>query len=1032
MWATPGHHNAHLQDLPIAKQTVTLGAKASAQQVPPTGHGFRHEDREDDDLSFMAMGVHTPPSSVEVHQSPPIMDDPAMTAQENMDPDEEGMESSDDDSSTSEENPAWRVFYVYTVHQPPLQVNLNMVRERLQQYQCARALGLTIDQLRARYQVFPCPSDLRQSRMRGMLARFQDDPPEEGALAMALIDVEFHPPAPRWDPEIIRAAMFVPRQVTNHQFLASMHLMPYCRYNRRPCLLLLRNQRILLDVEVAMQIDDGSYIRVVLPPPNEEDENTPTRCVAMACYQGIGQEFFAFFGDLVEEHNLWSMPNPSQVLVVDSPDEDPEEEQDRIELIQRTQVVHQPMEAPPKAVVSIAFSLLEVRHTLGFRTSSFGHCMDPCTHQHPGMQATPGQHNACHPTGIETQSIQAATFRQRRSRSSRTKQSCRGSSSGLTEAMLPRNPSLGSHLERVLALRPDPRKKNLDFTSSQIHVRPTIRCGNVTESSCDQGSPPRAGSRSFLCLQRVGEASKPGPDQATPEGWAIAAINPTGLAGKAKQFSDLPRGIYAVSETHLSERGQVRFREELSHAKTALKLYPGYRAPLKKDSIQAVGGKHTGVAFLTHFPTRPIVSGWNEELYQTSRIHAAVFLVHNTWIAGGVCYGYAKDADSPTVQENTNRLLQEVARQVMQGFSGPAFIAGDFNQTPGVLAETVKWEQRGWRDVQTWTAERYGINPGVTCQFTTRKDFVYLSPELQTLLSSCHNSFDRWPDHSTLMGMFSYPSNPEPLPRWSRPAAIDYSQVESKQIAASPCSPAPLYDDPTQQYTSICNRFEQHVHECCKAKGKIGLQQSQRGRGQTMQRTFKRTVIAPVKPARQGDYQPSVHTWSLLHSRWITQCRRLQSYAKHVSKGSQTPTAVEHRAALWRAIRNALGFAGGFPQWWGTQSGDYPNQIPWIPIEPPGSSIAQHISEHFQAILSSMETRIIKQRVAQARQNRIADTNRVFKDVRRPMPVPVSMLVAKASTQVTAVVDEGSVEVANSDPIQEASVLETRTGPLAR
>ena len=424
------------------------------------------------------------------------------------------------------------------------------------------------------------------------------------------------------------------------------------------------------------------------------------------------------------------------------------------------------------------------------------------------------------------------------------------------------------------------------------------------------------------------------------------------------------------------------------------------------------------------------MSGWNGELYKTSRIHAAVFMVHNTWIAGGVCYGYAKDSDSPTVQENTNLLLQEVARQVMHGFKGPAFIAGDFNQTPGVLPEIANWEQRGWRDVQTWAAERFGINPGVTCQFTSCKDYVFLSPELQALLSSCSNTFDRWPDHSTLMGMFDLPCKPEPLPRWIRPAAIDYSQVDSKWIAAAPCTPALPSSDPTEQYASICQRFEQHVHDCLRAKGKVGLHQNQCGRGQTMQRTFHRPVIAPVKPARPGDFQPTVHTWSLMHSRWITQCRRLHSYAKHVAKGSQTPSAIEHRAALWRAIRNALGFQGGFPHWWNLQAADHPNQIPWVPIDPPGVSIAQHIGEHFQTILSTMETRIIKQRVAQAKQNRISDTNRVFKDVRRPMPVPVSMLVAKASTQVTAVVDEGSVEVADSDPIQTASVLETRTGPL--
>ena len=77
-----------------------------------------------------------------------------------------------------------------------------------------------------------------------------------------------------------------------------------------------------------------------------------------------------------------------------------------------------------------------------------------------------------------------------------------------------------------------------------------------------------------------------------------------------------------------------------------------------------------------------------------------------------------------------------------------------------------------------------------------------------------------------------------------------------------------------------------------------------------------------------------------------------------------------------------------------------------------------------------MESQVIRHRVQLARKTRIADTNRVFKDVRKPVPVPVSMLLAKAATAVTEVVDEGSVEVLDSSQIQEASVLETRNGPL--
>ena len=77
--------------------------------------------------------------------------------------------------------------------------------------------------------------------------------------------------------------------------------------------------------------------------------------------------------------------------------------------------------------------------------------------------------------------------------------------------------------------------------------------------------------------KRIGEADKPGPQSS--QAWAIAAINPTGLAGKAQQFKDLPPGIFAISESHLSARGQVRFREELFHSKTGLKLYPGGTCP---------------------------------------------------------------------------------------------------------------------------------------------------------------------------------------------------------------------------------------------------------------------------------------------------------------------------------------------------------------------------------------------------------------------------------------------------------------------
>ncbi|CAL1172743.1 unnamed protein product [Cladocopium goreaui] len=84
----------------------------------------------------------------------------------------------------------------------------------------------------------------------------------------------------------------------------------------------------------------------------------------------------------------------------------------------------------------------------------------------------------------------------------------------------------------------------------------------------------------------------------------------------------------------------------------------------------------------------------------------------------------------------------------------------------------------------------------------------------------------------------------------------------------------------------------------------------------------------------------------------------------------------------------------------------------------------------FSQHLGAFESRIIAKRIAIAKANRASDVNRVFKDVRKPMPVPVSMLVAKSVAHVVEVVDEGSVVVDNSDAIQHAAVLESCSGPM--
>lgn len=142
-------------------------------------------------------------------------------------------------------------------------------------------------------------------------------------------------------------------------------------------------------------------------------------------------------------------------------------------------------------------------------------------------------------------------------------------------------------------------------------------------------------------LIRIGEATVPGPTASVEHPcttWGLGTINPTGIMGKSPLFDRLPNGIYAVSESHLSQRGKPRFRRELAGTKSRFKFCAGADADLLNDSITTVGGKQTGVGFMTTFPARPVTCGWNETLYHSGRIHAATFQVGSQWIGGGVIY----------------------------------------------------------------------------------------------------------------------------------------------------------------------------------------------------------------------------------------------------------------------------------------------------------------------------------------------------------------------------------------------------------
>ena len=107
---------------------------------------------------------------------------------------------------------------------------------------------------------------------------------------------------------------------------------------------------------------------------------------------------------------------------------------------------------------------------------------------------------------------------------------------------------------------------------------------------------------------------------------------------------------------------------------------------------------------------------------------------------------------SPASWFTATRPTRIAHSRLMYQSHGPRFLAGDFNLLPSELHLELldQWRALGFREVQDIFWERAGIEPRPTCKHCTRKDYLFLSPELQEALVSFHLDDTIFPDHSVL------------------------------------------------------------------------------------------------------------------------------------------------------------------------------------------------------------------------------------------------------------------------------------------
>lgn len=187
-------------------------------------------------------------------------------------------------------------------------------------------------------------------------------------------------------------------------------------------------------------------------------------------------------------------------------------------------------------------------------------------------------------------------------------------------------------------------------------------------------------------------------------GPVLGNMNPTGLRGST-DIAHLPGEVWTVQETQRTGLG--RGKQELSSQKTNLQLTHGAAAPHRSQSLSSIGGRHTGVAVLSKYPTQKLVHHWTDQEYSTGRWLAAATCIQKRWCTVGTVYGYSENRQTLEVQQQTDQLLSKPTSRIVDGATGLRLIAGDWNSERDQIAQADYWETKGWMEAQHFAHRKW-------------------------------------------------------------------------------------------------------------------------------------------------------------------------------------------------------------------------------------------------------------------------------------------------------------------------------------
>ena len=519
---------------------------------------------------------------------------------------------------------------------------------------------------------------------------------------------------------------------------------------------------------------------------------------------------------------------------------------------------------------------------------------------------------------------------------------------------------------------------------------------------------------------RVGEAANPGP--CSPS-FVLGVFNPSGLKGKAPYIvSQLAYGdIWAVSETHLCSQSMASFRSSLHFAQGPYRFcVGGHPVPLPDDRTFHAAWR--GVAVLSKHPTRCVPSHVPVEVLKSSRIALTTTLVNDVWVTGGTVYGEPASGTYPHQRQNNEQLLHHAARHVCHLSRGPRFLAGDWNVEFGSLPVFEVLAQAGFVELQDLAKARWGHVIQHTCKHATRKDFCFISRELQAILCSVHVDHEIFPDHAVLFGKFHSVGIVPARQLWSCPT--DFPWPKSWNASSS------VWDDTEGTCDERYLKVWQHLEGSASDALPYPVPARSRGRAATTDvKEVREGKIAPPKRARPGEVQPHYVCASFRHAQWLRQTRRLQSYLRFV-QGNGCDN--KHACRVWGSILRATGFTPSFAAWWAGSQSKTHGAPAVLPLVPPALRIAQAVFESFVIAFRTFEADLHKASRLYANEKRSANPNAIFQDLKTAPNAGVDLLLQPKQATIAEIrEDEAMVVLDHAEKFDAALPILCQGNPLS-